>query len=59
MNQCAIGALRTLGVPVKLSVSRKNPAERLYRRLGFTVVGEDELRLRMSSAIEEPRVAAE
>jgi GNAT superfamily N-acetyltransferase len=36
------------GVPVVLSVLRGSRAERLYRRLGFVVTGEDALRLGMA-----------
>lgn len=33
---------RAAGMPLKLKVLRSNPALRLYRRLGFVIVGEDE-----------------
>lgn len=32
---------------VSLTVAKQNPAQRLYARLGFSVVGEDEVNLRM------------
>ncbi len=35
------------GVPVRLSVVRQNPARRLYERLGFEVIGSDEIRYSM------------
>jgi ribosomal protein S18 acetylase RimI-like enzyme len=35
-------------VRIVLSVRRGNAAERLYRRLGFTVTGEDELQIKMA-----------
>ena len=33
---------RAAGMPLKLKVLKNNPALRLYRRLGFAIVGEDE-----------------
>ena len=36
------------GLPVKLRVMRVNEAQRLYRRLGFAVVGETETHLLMT-----------
>lgn len=41
-------------VPLRLSVLKANPARRLYERLGFAVVGEDEHELFMQ---REPTVA--
>jgi ribosomal protein S18 acetylase RimI-like enzyme len=38
---------RTEGVGVTLSVAKANPAERLYRRLGFELMDEDEVFRRM------------
>lgn len=38
---------RAQGHPVLLSVLHANPAQRLYRRLGFSVVGQDEHSLHM------------
>jgi ribosomal protein S18 acetylase RimI-like enzyme len=38
---------RAKGKPVSLSVVRHNPAQRLYERLGFKVIGEDEIKLHM------------
>jgi ribosomal protein S18 acetylase RimI-like enzyme len=38
---------RTRNWTLKLQVLKGNPAERLYRRLGFEVVGEDSLRRQM------------
>ena len=35
------------GVPVRLRVLRANPAQRLYRRLGFSVVAETEFHVQM------------
>lgn len=35
------------GVPVRLQVLKNNPAQRLYERLGFIKIGEDELYLQM------------
>ena len=37
------------GLPVTLGVLRGNPAQRLYERLGFVVVGETETRLKMKA----------
>jgi ribosomal protein S18 acetylase RimI-like enzyme len=46
-----IGALQQeaagLQMPVQLTVEKFNPALTLYRRLGFVVIGEDDLRFRM------------
>jgi ribosomal protein S18 acetylase RimI-like enzyme len=46
-----IGALQQeaagLQMPVQLTVEKINPALTLYRRLGFVVTGEDDLRFRM------------
>jgi len=39
LNQLIIEA-RVTGIPVRLRVLRVNPAQRLYKRLGFTVVKE-------------------
>ena len=38
---------RTEGVGVTLSLAKANPAERLYRRLGFELMDEDEVFRRM------------
>ena len=35
------------GTPVRLAVMRDNPAQRLYQRLGFRVIGEDDVRLHL------------
>ncbi|SIT35537.1 Acetyltransferase [Paraburkholderia ribeironis] len=43
-------------LPVTLKVLKGNPAKRLYDRLGFEVVGEDDMQLYMQCA---PRAAAE
>ncbi|MCP4379319.1 MAG: GNAT family N-acetyltransferase [bacterium] len=32
----------TVGLPVRIHVEKNNPALRLYRRLGFTEIGDDE-----------------
>lgn len=42
-----IGEARESGRRVTLSVLRSNPARALYERLGFTVTGSDEVRVRM------------
>jgi phosphoribosyl 1,2-cyclic phosphodiesterase len=41
---------RTAGLPVRLRVFRVNPAQRLYRRLGFVVTGETETHVQMEHA---------
>jgi ribosomal protein S18 acetylase RimI-like enzyme len=41
----------TRGLPVRLNVLKVNPARALYERLGFTVVGEDDVRWYMESPI--------
>jgi ribosomal protein S18 acetylase RimI-like enzyme len=38
---------RAEGIPVRLQVLKTNPAQRLYQRLGFRTVGEDQLYLQM------------
>lgn len=38
---------RAAGLPVRLRVFRVNPAQRLYRRLGFVVTGETETHVLM------------
>lgn len=38
---------RAAGVPLALTVLKQNPARRLYERLGFTTVGEDEIEYEM------------
>lgn len=38
---------RSAGLPLRLSVRRDNPALRLYARLGFELVHEDELHVQM------------
>lgn len=47
-----IGALQreaaAAGLPLKLTVEKHNPALALYRRLGFAVTGEDEIRFTMA-----------
>lgn len=40
--QALVAEARIAGVPLKLKVLRINPALRLYERLSFRVVGEDE-----------------
>lgn len=40
------------GKPLRLQVMRTNPAARLYRRLGFAVVGDDGLYVQMESAAD-------
>ena len=40
------------GLPVRLNVLKVNPARALYERLGFAVVGEDDMRWYMESPIE-------
>ncbi len=51
-----ISKAEAAGVLLKLSVLRSNPAIRLYKRLGFSVVGEDALEFYMqrASAQETP-----
>ena len=41
----------TRGLPVRLQVLKVNPARALYERLGFAVVGEDDVRWYMESLI--------
>jgi ribosomal protein S18 acetylase RimI-like enzyme len=41
----------TRGLPVRLNVLKVNPARALYERLGFAVVGEDDVRWYMESPI--------
>jgi ribosomal protein S18 acetylase RimI-like enzyme len=41
----------TRGLPVRLHVLKVNPARALYERLGFAVVGEDDVRWHMESPI--------
>jgi ribosomal protein S18 acetylase RimI-like enzyme len=43
-------AAATRGVPVRLNVLKVNPARALYERLGFAVVGEDDVRWYMESS---------
>jgi ribosomal protein S18 acetylase RimI-like enzyme len=57
--QTIIAEANVRRVPVRLSVMRNNPAGRLYRRLGFAVVGEDAFYFQMSTGVEAPRAAAE
>ena len=40
------------GLPVRLNVLKVNPARALYERLGFAIVGEDDMRWYMESPIE-------
>jgi len=42
---------RSAGVALKLKVLSINPARRLYERLGFVIVGEDEHGLEMQAAL--------
>ena len=39
--------------PITLNVLLKNPAQTLYRRLGFKVIGENELEYQMSCSLED------
>jgi ribosomal protein S18 acetylase RimI-like enzyme len=48
--RAALEAARARGVPLRLSVLVNNPAQRLYDRLGFTVVSSDAARVRMERA---------
>lgn len=41
---------RVAGMPLKLKVLKTNPALRLYQRLGFAIVGEDEHGWEMQSS---------
>lgn len=41
----------TRGLPVRLNVLKVNPARALYERLGFAVVGEDDVRWSMEAPI--------
>jgi hypothetical protein len=50
MRQVQVSAA-TRGVPVRLNVLKVNPARALYKRLGFAVVGEDDVRWFMESPI--------
>jgi ribosomal protein S18 acetylase RimI-like enzyme len=43
----AIAAADRLGLPVQLTVARNNPAQALYRRLGFESISTTELHLHM------------
>ncbi len=47
--QAVLKQAQAQGKKVTLSVLRVNPARRLYERLGFRVVGEDELSFHMES----------
>jgi ribosomal protein S18 acetylase RimI-like enzyme len=49
-------AAQTDALPVTLKVLKGNPARRLYERLGFEIVGEDERQFHMRRA---PRASAE
>ena len=40
---------RAAGIPLKLKVLKTNPAQRLYERLGFAIVGDDEHGYEMQS----------
>lgn len=40
------------GIPIRLQVLKANPAQHLYKRLGFAKTGEDELYLQMERRIE-------
>jgi ribosomal protein S18 acetylase RimI-like enzyme len=42
-----------LGRAVQLHVLKSNPAQRLYLRLGFSIVGEDSLYFQMKSEITD------
>jgi ribosomal protein S18 acetylase RimI-like enzyme len=42
-----LAAAAAKGKPVELSVLKNNPARRLYDRLGFAVVTEDEMKYYM------------
>lgn len=48
VGRVALSALLDSGRTVLLTVARWNPAQRLYSRLGFVVVGEDAVHLRMA-----------
>jgi ribosomal protein S18 acetylase RimI-like enzyme len=50
MRQVQVSAA-TRRVPVRLNVLKVNPARALYKRLGFAVVGEDDVRWFMESPI--------
>jgi len=39
---------RTVASTISLTVLKANPAKRLYERMGFSVIGEDELEFQMS-----------
>ncbi|ASW01997.1 GNAT family N-acetyltransferase [Paraburkholderia aromaticivorans] len=54
--QCVLRAAQTDALPVALKVLKGNPAKRLYERLGFETVGEDERQFYMRRA---PRASAE
>jgi ribosomal protein S18 acetylase RimI-like enzyme len=42
---------RAAGMPLKLKVLKTNPAQRLYERLGFVIVGDDEHGYEMQSSV--------
>ncbi len=44
-----ISDLLKKGKPVRLQVLKQNPAVKLYERLGFKIIGETELKYRMST----------
>lgn len=48
--QAVLAEARAAGLPVRLSVSRENPALRLYRRLGFAPLAEEGFYLQMEYA---------
>jgi ribosomal protein S18 acetylase RimI-like enzyme len=42
-----MAAARAAGLPLRLNCLRANPARRLYDRLGFRVIAEEDIRVRM------------
>jgi ribosomal protein S18 acetylase RimI-like enzyme len=45
--RAVMAAARAAGLPVRLNCLRANPARHLYDRLGFRVIAEEDIRVRM------------
>lgn len=57
--QAVLNAARARKKPVTLSVVRHNPAQALYERLGFQIVGEDATKVHMRWQYEHSKVIDE